>query len=105
LDGWEKAVEDLHTLGSEFMVCSSLHPSERTTKHYQMLPELLEKSGQATKKAGIQFAYHNHDFEFQKSGDFIPYDFISKNTSADLVKMEIGFVLVCQSRPRSCGLF
>lgn len=88
MDGWEKAVEDLHVLGSEYMVCSYLHPNERTTQHYERLPALLEKSGQATKKAGIQFAYHNHDFEFQKSGDFIPYDFILKNTPADLVKME-----------------
>ncbi len=87
-DGWDKAVEDLHWLGAEFMVCSYLQPNERTTKHYEILPALLEKSGMASKKAGIQFAYHNHDFEFQKSGDFIPYDFILKNTSADLVKME-----------------
>jgi sugar phosphate isomerase/epimerase len=47
---------------------------------------ILEGAGKACKSAGIQFAYHNHDFE--KTVDFIPYDFILQNTSADLVKME-----------------
>lgn len=46
------------------MVCSYLFPEERTVKHYKKLPELFNRSGEITKKAGIQFAYHNHDFEF-----------------------------------------
>ncbi len=87
-DGWQKAVEDIHTLGAEYMVCAYLNEGERSLKHYEALPKLLEASGQMCKDAGMQFAYHNHDFEFIKSGDFIPYDFILKNTSSNLVKME-----------------
>ncbi|MHA8102491.1 sugar phosphate isomerase/epimerase family protein [Aquirufa nivalisilvae] len=87
-DGWQKAVEDLHHVGAEFMVCAFLFPNERSADHYKALPSLLTSSGEATKSAGIQFAYHNHDFEFVKSADFVPYDFILQNTSPDLVKME-----------------
>jgi len=88
-DGWDKAIEDLHSLGAEYMVCSYLFPAERTVEIYKSLPDLLNKSGEKTKSAGIQFAYHNHDFEFEKLDDSRVYDFIISNTSGDLVKMEM----------------
>ncbi|WP_346984830.1 sugar phosphate isomerase/epimerase [Chryseobacterium sp. POE27] len=90
LNNWEKTVEDLHFIGSEYMVCSYLFPEERTVENYKKLPGLFDTSGEITKSAGIQFAYHNHDFEFEKF-DAIQniYDFILNNTSSDLVKMEL----------------
>ncbi|PJJ66242.1 sugar phosphate isomerase/epimerase family protein [Chryseobacterium geocarposphaerae] len=90
LKNWEKSVEDLHFIGSKYMVCSYLFPEERTIENYQKLPELFNKSGEITKKAEIQFAYHNHDFEFEKFDDSKNiYDFILENTSSDLIKMEL----------------
>jgi sugar phosphate isomerase/epimerase len=90
LNDWEKSVEDLHFIGSKYMVCSYLFPEERTIENYKKLPELLNKSGEITKKSGIQFAYHNHDFEFEKfDGTKNIYDFILENSSQDLVKMEL----------------
>jgi len=90
LDNWKKSVEDLHSIGSEYMICSYLFPEERTIENYKKLPELLENSGKATKEAGIQFAYHNHDFEFEKfDGTRNVYDFILENSSSELVKMEL----------------
>lgn len=90
LYNWEKSVEDLHFIGSEYMVCSYLFPAERTLENYKKLPELLENSGKVTKEAGIQFAYHNHDFEFEKFDDNRNvYDFILENSSPELVKMEL----------------
>ncbi len=90
LKDWEKSVEDLHFIDSKYMVCSYLFPEERTIENYKKLPELLEKSGETTKHAGIQFAYHNHDFEFEKFDETKNiYDFILENSSPDLVKMEL----------------
>ncbi|MFY7815569.1 MAG: sugar phosphate isomerase/epimerase family protein [Chryseobacterium taeanense] len=90
LNNWEKTVEDLHFIGSEYMVCSYLFPEERTVDNYKKLPGLFDKSGEITQKAGIQFAYHNHDFEFEKFDETQNiYDFILNNTSFDLVKMEL----------------
>lgn len=90
LKNWEKSVENLHFIGSKYMVCSYLFPEERTIENYQKLPELFNKSGEITKKAEIQFAYHNHDFEFEKFDDSKNiYDFILENTCSDLVKMEL----------------
>lgn len=89
-EGWEKAVEDVNAVGAKYMVCAFLFPNERTEDHYKALPAMFEKAGSATKSAGIQFAYHNHDFEFQqKVGDELAMDYIIKNTAADLVKIEL----------------
>ncbi|WP_312421176.1 hypothetical protein [Epilithonimonas sp.] len=69
LNDWEQSVEDLHFIGSKYMVCSYLFEEERTLENYKKLPELLNKSGEITNKAEIDFAYHNHDFEFEKFED------------------------------------
>ncbi|MFP3593805.1 sugar phosphate isomerase/epimerase family protein [Chryseobacterium sp. SIMBA_038] len=90
LNNWEKSVEDLHFIGSKYMVCSYLFDEERTIENYKKLPELFEKCGEISQKAGIQFAYHNHDFEFEKFNENQNvYDFILSQTSPDLVKMEL----------------
>lgn len=87
--GWEKAVEDVQAIGGAYMACAYLFPDERTPEIYAALPELLNKSGEVSKKGGIQFAYHNHDFEFLPYQDTIAYDHLITQTSADLVKMEL----------------
>ncbi len=89
LNDWEKSVEDLHFIGSKYMVCSYLFEEERTLENYKKLPELLNKSGEITNQSGIDFAYHNHDFEFEKFENKTVYDFILENTDSDLVKMEL----------------
>lgn len=98
LNDWEKSVEDLHFIGSKYMVCSYLFEEERTLEHYKKLPELLNQSGEMTKKAGIDFAYHNHDFEFEKFDETMTfYDFILENTSSDLVKMELDLYWIAKT--------
>lgn len=89
LNQWEQSVEDLQSIGSKYMVCSYLFEEERTPDHYRKLPELLNRSGEITRKAGIDFAYHNHDFEFEKLDGQTVYDFILNHTDPDLVKMEL----------------
>lgn len=90
LNNLEKTVEDLDFIGAKYLVCSYLLPEERTIEKYKKLPDLLNKSGEITARSGIQFAYHNHDFEFEKfDEEQMIYDFILKNTSPNLVKMEL----------------
>ncbi len=88
-NGWEKAAEDAASLGQEYMACAWLHPDERSTEHYQRLPEILNQAGQICKDAGIQFCYHNHEFEFIEQDGMVPMYHILDNTDPDLVKMEL----------------
>lgn len=90
LNNWEQSIDDLKFIGSEYLVCSYLVPEERTSENYRKLPDLLNRSAEITKQSDLQFAYHNHDFEFEKLDDqTVIYDFILENTSNDLVAMEL----------------
>lgn len=90
LNDWDKAVEDAASVGQKYMVCAWLAPSERgNLDHYKKLAEDFNKAGETCKKAGIQFCYHNHDFEFIQENGKYPYEILLDNTDKNLVKMEI----------------
>jgi sugar phosphate isomerase/epimerase len=87
---WERAVADAAEIGQKYMVCAYLFPPERTKlDDYKQFAELFNRSAEVCRAAGIQFAYHNHDFEFKELGGQLPYDLLLKDTDPKLVKMEL----------------
>ncbi|MDB6013172.1 MAG: xylose isomerase [Gammaproteobacteria bacterium] len=99
----ERAFDDAHALGAKFAVSSimrslvlgpdapkdvlktgmSLDEAKRTA-------ELANRIGAAAQRAGLQFTYHNHNFEFaDQGGGLIGYDMLLKETDPKLVKFEI----------------
>lgn len=90
LNDWEKAVEDAVKVGQKYMVCAFLTPDERKTiDDYKRVAEHFNKAGETCKKAGIQFCYHNHNFEFPEIDGQVPYYVLLNNTDKELVKMEV----------------
>jgi sugar phosphate isomerase/epimerase len=76
--------------GQQYITCSWMDESLRKTKDdLKRTAELFNQTGETAKKAGLQFAYHNHDFEFKQVGDVVLYDFMLANTNPELVKYEI----------------
>ena len=62
----------------------------------------MNEVGRKAKAAGLQYAYHNHNFEFEKMPDGGPgYDVLVKETDPDLVKFEIdcGWMTVAGGNP------
>jgi sugar phosphate isomerase/epimerase len=99
LHEWEKAVDDAAAAGIKYMVCAYLAPAERGgIDHYRKLAGQFNKAAAICKKAGIQFCYHNHDFEFEKKAGQLPYDILLKNTDSDLVKMELDLYWVSKAK-------
>lgn len=89
-NGWEKAVEDAAELGHKYVVCAYLTDNERDSiEKYKSYIDLFNKAGETAKKAGVQFAYHNHDFEFKPLSGQMPYDLIAGKTDPELVKLEL----------------
>ncbi|AQG78985.1 sugar phosphate isomerase/epimerase family protein [Spirosoma montaniterrae] len=89
-NNWKRAVDDAAEVGQKYMVCAYLFPPERTKiDDYKKFAELFNKSAEVCRAAGIQFAYHNHDFEFQPLDGQMPYDLLLTNTDPALVKMEL----------------
>jgi len=72
------------------MVNAILDRREATTwDEYKQLVPLFNKAAEQTQKAGIQFCYHNHNFEFTKFGDTTAFDFFLKELDPKLVQFEM----------------
>lgn len=50
---------------------------------------LFNEIGMKCKENGVQFGYHNHSIEFQKSDGEYGFDILANNTQSDLVCLEI----------------
>lgn len=89
-DNMQQTIDEAAELGTEFLVCAYLMPNERESlDQYKALSETFNKFGELSSKAGIQFAYHNHDFEFQELEGEIPMNVILNETDANLLKIEL----------------
>ena len=88
--GWDEKVEDAKTLGLKYMVNAILQPEEhKSFDDYKGLVDVFNHAGETTQKAGIQFCYHNHNFEFKKYGATTAYDYLLKSVDPKLVKFEM----------------
>lgn len=87
---WEKAVSDAKEAGQEYMVIPYLDSNERASiDDYKKMCELINKGAEVCKQYGIRMGYHNHDFEFEKIDDQIPYDVMLGELDPNLVGMEL----------------
>jgi sugar phosphate isomerase/epimerase len=86
---WERTLADALTLGQSYITCAWIDDVDRTPDGYRKIAELFNRSGEAARKAGLQLCYHNHDFEFERMGDTVPYDLLLRDCDPDLVKMEM----------------
>lgn len=95
---WQRAVDDAAEMGQKYVVCAYLTPNERKSiDDYKRYVDLFNKSGEIAKKAGLQFAYHNHDFEFQQLNNELPYNYIAGKTDPSLVKLELDLYWVVRA--------
>jgi sugar phosphate isomerase/epimerase len=69
IDDWKAAVEASAILGNEYMIVPWVEKEYRSGEYYKKLVDLLGKASELTRAAGMKFAYHNHDFEFEKDAD------------------------------------
>lgn len=85
----DRCIEGAHALGQEYITWPYLDEDSRTIEKFKVVAERLNIIGAQIKKAGLQLAYHNHDFEFVEQNGRIGYDVILDSTDAALVKLQI----------------
>jgi sugar phosphate isomerase/epimerase len=86
----DRTIETVKAVGHEFLICPYLEDKDRRTlDDYKRHAETFNRAGEACRKAGIQFGYHNHNFEFEAKDGKLPYDLLLEQTDKDLVKMEL----------------
>jgi sugar phosphate isomerase/epimerase len=87
---WAKALEAANVIGHKFIVMPWI-PVERrkTLDDWKQVAADFNRVAASAKAAGLQFAYHNHDFEFPLVEGKVPYDVLLAETDPNLVKLEI----------------
>ncbi|KYP16077.1 sugar phosphate isomerase/epimerase [Flavihumibacter sp. CACIAM 22H1] len=86
----EEHIQAALTMKSSYLTIPYLPGDKRANlDDYKKIAAKLNIAGEACKKAGIQLAYHNHDFEFTNHGGQTGYDLMTSATDADLVKWEL----------------
>jgi len=89
-DQWPAQIESAKIIGQSYIVNPWI-PVElrKTDDDWKRASETFNRAGEASKKAGIQFAYHNHWFEFLPVNGKRPYDMLLEMCDPNLVKMEL----------------
>jgi sugar phosphate isomerase/epimerase len=85
----DRCIEGAHAVGHSYITWPLLDQGDRTIDKFKAVAERLNIIGAQIKKANLQLAYHNHDFEFIEQNGQIGYDIILKETDPALVKLQI----------------
>src|SRR3974390_3809211 len=89
-DKFPSVIETSKEIGLNYIVCPWIPEDLRKSPDiWKQACDKFNKCGEASKKAGMQFAYHNHWFEFLPVNGKLPYDELLKGCDAELVKMEM----------------
>ena len=90
---WARALEDAATIGQTFLVNPWVDESIRNQPDaWNRIAEVYNTAGAAANAHGIQFCYHNHNFEFyprEDGGGKLPFEILLGATDPKLVKMEL----------------
>ncbi len=109
-DGWEqtwvKAVEDGKAVGQHYIVIPWLEDQYRKDPdNFKKVADGLNKAGSVAKQAGMQIAYHNHDFEFADLNGQNGFDILLSNTDKAVVNFEMDIFWVVKAGKDPIALF
>ena len=99
----QRLVDEAAEGGISYLVCASIPVG--TLDQIKTAVDVFSKTGEACKKAGLQFAYHNHTTEFDEVEGHRPFDYILSNTDKELVKMELDLAWATKANQDPVELF
>src|SRR4030095_15488769 len=100
-DAMKQCIDAHGELGVEQLLCPHIDKEYRSLEDVKKLSDILNHVGMACKKAGMQFGYHNHDFEFGKEEGKFLMDHILERTDPKLViwEMDLYWVVFANEDP------
>ena len=83
-------LDDCELFGHTLLICPFMPEDRRKdAAGWKQVAQSLAKAGRACHERGIDLAYHNHSFEFQKFDGANGLDLLFDNSPAHLVKAEL----------------
>jgi sugar phosphate isomerase/epimerase len=94
-----KAMADAHAeLEVKYCIQPWVEEADRNIESYKKMIGDWNEVGRIMKDTGIQFGYHNHNFEFLNIDGIVPYyDLFMPEMDADLITMEIDLYWVTKA--------
>lgn len=93
----DQCIKGALALDMKYITWPWIAPEQRTIDNFKLMSAKLNIIGAQVSKAGLGFAYHNHDFEFIDHDGKIGYDIILNETDASLVKLQMDMYWVMHS--------
>jgi len=97
----DQCIEGSHNIDSKYITWPWLAPEFRDIENFKILTDKLNKIGEQVTNSGLEFAYHNHDFEFTDHNGEKGYDIILAGTDPSLVKLQMDMYWVEHSSSKS----
>jgi len=97
-DGLESKIDYAKALGVEYVICPML--PERmwfTPDGYKRAADQFNIWGEKIHQAGMQFGFHNHNYEFRRFGDTTGYETMMKRCDPRLVCIEMDCYWIAQA--------
>lgn len=85
----DACIAGARAIGHRYITWPFLDPPSRPLEAFKAVVERLNRVGERIGKAGLEFAYHNHGYEFVAQDGQVPYDILLTNTDPSLVKLQI----------------
>ncbi len=88
-DAMEAVIDKHKLLGAEYAAIPALPSDFRNADGYERFGREATDFAQQLDEAGLGFAYHNHNFEFEKYGDRLGLEILAEESDPDLVGIEL----------------
>jgi sugar phosphate isomerase/epimerase len=97
-DGLATKFDYAKELGLQYMICPMLPKDMWTSADgFKKAADQFNKWGEQVKAMGMQFGFHNHNYEFQKFGNTTGFEILTKEADARLVCLEMDCYWITQS--------
>ena len=102
-----KLMADAHAqIGVKYCIKPWIEEPDRNVESYKKMIADCNEVGKIMKGVGIQFGYHNHNFEFLNTKGVVPYyDIFLKEMDADLITMELDLFWACKAGQNPVEMF
>lgn len=85
---FQQKIDQAVAIGMKYLICPSID-AQKSIDDYKRFAEQFNLCGELCKKAGLKFAYHNHDYDFKVLEGQVVQDVYMQNTDPSLVDFEI----------------
>jgi sugar phosphate isomerase/epimerase len=89
-DNFDKIADEALAVGHQWITVPFLGNAERqSVDTWKRVAAEFNKAGEKARARGLRFAYHNHDFEFNRVNDVLPFDLLLAETDPNLVSFQM----------------